>query len=104
MPLTIVDPAQIGSLTTGADEFALTVMVNCMAVPVQVTPLLVYDGVTVKVDTMGLVPVLVAVKPIMLPVPLVAARPISPEVRLQAKVEPATGLVNTIEDTLSPSQ
>ena len=52
-----------------------TVIVNVIGVPVQVTPLLVYVGVTVIVATTGAVPVLIAVKLAILPVP-VAASPI----------------------------
>ena len=46
-----------------------------VGVPVQVAPPLVYSGVTVIVATTGAVPVLIAVKEAILPVP-VAASPI----------------------------
>ena len=51
-----------------------TVIVNVVGVPVQVTPLLVYVGVTVIVATTGALVGLVAVKDAILPVPD-AARP-----------------------------
>ena len=54
------------ALTVG-DGF--TVMVKVIAVPVQVTPLLVKLGVTVIVAVTGAVPVLVAVKEGILPTP-----------------------------------
>ncbi len=71
-----------------------------------VTPLLVYDAVTVKVEVMGVLLVLLAVNEGTLPVPLVAPRPISGvgTVRLQENVDPATGLLKTIEGTTAPSQ
>ena len=66
-----------------------------MAVPTQVTPPLVYDGVTVTVATTGAVPVFTAVKEAMFPVP-VAARPIEAVVfvQLYTIVPPVVGLVN----------
>ena len=51
-------------------------MVNVCAVPVQVTPPNVEDGVTVMVEIIGAVVVLVVVKEAMLPVPL-AAKPVA---------------------------
>ena len=50
-------------------------IVYVVGVPVQVAPPLVYFGVTVIVATTGAVPVLIAVKEAILPVP-VAASPI----------------------------
>ena len=47
-----------------------TVMVKFCGVPAQVVPALVYDGVTVMVAVMAVVPALVAVKLGMLPDPL----------------------------------
>jgi hypothetical protein len=47
-----------------------TVIVNVVAVPIQLTPLLVYVGVTVILATNGAVPLLVAVKAGIFPVPL----------------------------------
>lgn len=55
--------------TTGV---GFTVMVNVMAVPVQLTPALVYVGVTVMVAVTGALVVFVAVKPGIFPTPLVA--------------------------------
>lgn len=52
-------------------------IVNWIGVPVQVTPLLVKVATTLKVEVIGVVPVLVAVNEGMLPVPAVGARPIS---------------------------
>ena len=45
-------------------------MVKVCGVPLQVVPALVYDGVTVTVAVIGVVPALVAVKLGMLPDPL----------------------------------
>ena len=45
-------------------------MVKFCGVPLQVTPALVYDGVTVMVAVIGVVPALIAVKLGMLPDPL----------------------------------
>ena len=56
-----------GAFTVGA---GFTVMVKFRGVPVQVAPALVYDGVTVMVAVMAVVPALVAVKLGMLPDPL----------------------------------
>jgi hypothetical protein len=54
----------------------LTVMVKVWGVPLQETPFTEFTGVTVMVELIGAVPVLVAVKEDILPVPL-AARPIA---------------------------
>lgn len=51
-----------------------TVIVYVTGLPVQVTPPVVYTGVTVMVATTGILVTLVAVKAAILPVPL-AARP-----------------------------
>ena len=51
-------------------------MIKFFGVPVQVAPALVYDGVTVMVAVMAVVPALVAVKLGMLPDPL-APKPIA---------------------------
>ena len=56
-----------GAFTVGA---GFTVMVKFCGVPLQVVPALVYDGVTVMVAVMAVVPALVAVKLGMLPLPL----------------------------------
>ena len=59
-------------LTTGV---GLTVIVNVIGVPTQLTPPLVYVGVTVIAAVTGALVALVAVKLAILPVPL-AAKPI----------------------------
>ena len=51
-------------------------MVKFCGVPLQVAPALVYDGVTVMVAVIGVVPAFVAVKLGMLPDPL-APKPIA---------------------------
>ena len=56
-----------GAFTVG---LGFTVMIKFCGVPVQVAPALVYDGVTVMVAVIGVVPALVAVKLGMLPDPL----------------------------------
>lgn len=53
-----------------ATGVGLTVMVNVVAVPVQVTPLLVKLGVMLIVAVTGVEPVLMAEKDKILPVPL----------------------------------
>ena len=83
-------------LTTGV---GLTVIVNEMGAPVQ--PLA--DGVTVMVATTAVVPVLVAVKDTIFPVPL-AASPIEGVLLLQENVVPATGPLNPILAVASPLQ
>ena len=62
-----------GAVTVGV---GLTVIVKVCGVPPQVAPALVYDGVTVTVAVIAVVPALVAVKLAMLPLPL-APRPIA---------------------------
>ena len=70
-------PVQTRSSGTGLTVgVGLTVMVNVLGVPVHVTPALVKRGVTVMVAVMGVLPVLVAGKAAMFPVPL-AASPIA---------------------------
>ena len=56
-----------GAFTVGV---GFTVMVKFCGVPLQVAPAFVYDGVTVIVAVMAVVPALVAVKLGMLPDPL----------------------------------
>ena len=60
--------------------------------PVQVTPALVYDGVTTIVPTAGEVPVFKAVKEEISPEPL-AARPIAVVLFVQLKTVPGTAPV-----------
>jgi hypothetical protein len=62
-----------GATTVGV---GFTVMIKFCGVPLQVAPALVYDGVTVMVAVMAVVPALVAVKLGMLPDPL-APKPIA---------------------------
>ena len=80
----VLDPAQIvwlpGLFTTGV---GLTVMVKLCGVPLQLTVLNVYTGVTVIVATTGLLPVLVAVKLPVAPVPA-PPRPIDVSSLLQS--------------------
>ena len=70
-----------------------TVITKMDAVPLQVTPPLVYVGVTVMVSTTGAVPVFTAVKDAMFPVPL-AAKPI--EVFLFVQLKPIVAPVPTV--------
>ncbi len=58
--------------TAFTDGVGLTVMVKTTGTPVQVIPPLVTEGITVMVATTGALPVLVAVKVPILPVPLAA--------------------------------
>ena len=74
-------------------------MVKVVGVPAQ--PLAV--GVTVIVATTGVVPVLVAVKDAILPVPL-APSPIVGSLLVHAKVVPASGLVKVMADVVAPLQ
>ena len=82
-----------GCATVGV---GLTVIVNVMDAPVQVTPPLVYTGVTMIVATEGVTPELIAVKLGILFVPL-SARPIVAlsltQVNCKAPVGPVVGLV-----------
>ena len=64
-------------LTVGV---GLTVIVNVVVGPVQVTPLLVKLAVTLKVEVKGVVPEFVDVKAGTGPVPLNGASPIASEV------------------------
>ena len=79
-------------------------MVNVIGVPVQVIPLLVTKGVTVKVEVSGVVPAFVAVNEGTLPVPFTGANPIASAVRVQLKTVPGVLLVNTTEGTDEPTQ
>ena len=47
--------------------FGFTVIVNVVGVPLQVTPALVYVGVTIIIAIIGCVPSLIAVKEILFP-------------------------------------
>ena len=79
-------------------------MVNWIGALVQVTPLLVYDAVAVKVDEIGPGPGFVAVNDGTLPIPDVGARPIAAGVLDQLNTTPGTLLVKTIDGTVDPSQ
>ena len=77
-----------------------TVIVNVVAVPAQLTPALVYVGVTMIVAVSGAVVALIAVKEAMFPLPL-AANPIDGVLFTQLNTTllpplPLLGLVNTI--------
>lgn len=71
----------------------LTVMVNVRTGPVQVTPPLVNEAVTVMVAVTGTVVAFVAVKLAIFPVPL-AARPMDMVLFVQLYVAPVVELVN----------
>ena len=76
MTFPVLPPEHFTFVTEGAPKTRFeTVIVNVFAVPVHVTPLFVYDGITVMVAVMGALVVFIAVKDAILPVPL-AARPI----------------------------
>ena len=80
----------------------LTVIVNVMAVPTQLTPAFVYVGVTIMVAVIGAVVALVATKDPILPTPLVA-NPIEGVLLTQLKTTllpplPLLGLTNAIAD------
>ena len=92
-----------GQLMVGA---GLMVIVNCIGVPVQVTPLFVYDATTLKVEVIGEPLELVAVNDGTLPVPEVTPKPISGTgtVLLHENVAPVTLLPNTTEGTTAPAQ
>ena len=85
------------------DVNGFTVIVNVIGVPVQVTPPLVYDGVTVIVATTGVVPVFTAVNDAMLPVPL-AARPIDVVLFVQLNTVPVTAPLKVTAAVAEPVQ
>jgi hypothetical protein len=80
-----------------------TVMVKVDAVPVQLTPPLVYVGVTVMVATTGAMPVFTAAKDAMFPDPL-AAKPIDAVLFVQAyaTVPPVVGLAKITSAIVPP--
>lgn len=90
-----------GSATVGV---GFTVIVKVIGVPVQVAPLAVKVATTVKVLVSGAVPAFVAVKAGMLPVPLVAAKPMASPVRVQESMAPAVLLDNAVSGTALPTQ
>ena len=61
------------SVPAFAVALAFTLIVNVTGVPVQIFPALVYDGVTVIVAVLLVVPLLIAVKDGIFPVPLAAS-------------------------------
>lgn len=75
----------------------LTVIANVLGIPGHPAA----DGVTVIVAITGVLPVLVAVKAFISPVPL-AARPIDVLLFVQLKVVPVTAPVNVIEVVVEP--
>jgi hypothetical protein len=91
--------------TALAVAVGLTVMVNVLDVPTQLTPPFIKVGVTVMVATTGAVVVLVAINVGMLPTPF-AARPIDGVlfVQLNATVPPVAGLLNVIAAVDEPLQ
>ena len=100
-------PAQYVWLATALTwGLGLTVMVNWIGVPVQVTPLLVKVATTLKVDVIGALLVLVVIKVGTFPLPDVGASPISGTgtVRDQLKAAPGILLVKTIDGTVEPVQ
>ena len=70
----------------------------------QVTPLLVIDATTLNVAVSGVVPLLVALKAGILPVPLLIPRPMASFVRDHEKTAPCTSLMKIIEGTEAPAQ
>ena len=74
--------------------------------PVQVTPLALKDASTVNVAVIGSPEVFVAVNAGILPVPVLATKPISGvgTVRLQLNTAPGTGLLKTVSGTEAPVQ
>ena len=86
----------------------LTVIVNVIAVPTQLTPAFVYVGVTIMVAVIGAVVALVATKDPILPTPL-AANPIEGVLLTQLKTTllpplPLLGLTNAIAAVDDPLQ
>ena len=70
----VLAPLQSTWLATASTVgVGFTVMVKVIGVPVQVTPALVYSGVTVTVATTGALVLLVATKLPILPAPLAAS-------------------------------
>ena len=78
-------------------------MVYVIGVPVQLTPPLVYVGVTVIVAVIGDKPALVAVNDGTFPAPL-AARPMAVLLFAQLNVVPLTELLNTVIPADAPLQ
>ena len=78
-------------------------MVYEIGVPTQLTPPLVYVGVTVMVAVMGDAPALVAVNDGTFPAPL-AARPMAVLLFAQLNVVPLTELLNTVIPADAPLQ
>jgi hypothetical protein len=71
-------PAQKSISATGSMiGVGLTVIVNWIGVPVQVTPLFVNDATALNVDVSGVVPAFVAVNAGTFPVPELTPRPIA---------------------------
>jgi hypothetical protein len=96
----VVAPLQsVWSVTLSTEGVGFTVMVKASTGPGQ--PLAV--GVTVTVAVTGALPVFVAVKVPMLPLPE-AARPIVASLFVQAYVVPATGFVKLMAVVVAPLQ
>jgi hypothetical protein len=98
-------PAQTVMLLTGfMVGTGLTVIVNWIGVPVQVTPLLVSDATALNVAVSGAVPAFVAVNAGTFPVPELAPRPIAAFVLDQLNTAPGVLLEKTTDGTDAPSQ
>ena len=78
-------------------------MVKTVGVPEQVTPLLVYEGVMVRVATAGTPPVFTAVNEAMLPDP-VAARPMLALLLVQLYTVPGTAPAKLTAVVAAPLQ
>lgn len=81
-------------------------MVNCIGALEHVTPLLVKEDTTEKVEVIGPAPVLVATNEGILPVPEVTPRPMSGvgTVRLHEMVALGVVVLSTMEGTVAPAQ
>jgi len=94
----VEEPTQITCpITLSTVGMGLTVMVNKVGVPVQVTPELVKEGVTVMVAVTGALVVLLAVKAAMSPEP-VAASPMEISELIQLYTVPVTFPENETTD------
>ena len=98
-------PAHIGPLLLIAVivGFGLMVIVNVVAVPLQVAPSIVTDGVAVTVAITGVEPLLVPANELIVPEPL-APRPIDVVLFVQPNVVPATAPEKPMVAMVPPSQ
>ena len=88
---------KVWPVTAFTEGIGFTVIVKVRGVPTQALAV----GVTVIVAVTGALPVLVALKEAMLPLPF-AARPIEGSLLVQAYVVPATGFVNVTAVVATP--